>query len=59
MYIQQADLFWGMSRDFVKDVMGIAVRESYQPGDFLFHEGDPAAYFYNFFQKFAFSWYSF
>ena len=46
MYIQQADLFWGMSRDFVKEVMNIAEKESYQKGDFLFHEGDPAANFY-------------
>ena len=46
MYIQQADLFWGMSRDFVKEIMNIAEKESYQKGDFLFHEGDPAAHFY-------------
>jgi CRP-like cAMP-binding protein len=46
MYIQQADLFWGMNRDFVKEVMNIAEKESYQKGDFLFREGDPAANFY-------------
>ena len=46
MYIQQSDLFWGMNRDFVKEVMNIAVKESYQKGDFLFREGDPAANFY-------------
>jgi len=46
MYIQQSDLFWGMDRNFVKEVMEIAARESYQKGDFLFHEGDPANYFY-------------
>lgn len=46
MYIQQSDLFWGMDRNFVKEVMEIAARESYQEGDFLFHEGDPANYFY-------------
>ena len=46
MYFQQSSLFWEMDRDFVKDLMGIAVRETYQPGDFLFHEGDPADYFY-------------
>jgi len=46
MYIQQADLFWGMSRDFVKEVMNIAEKESYQKGRFLFREGDPAANFY-------------
>ena len=46
MYIQQADLFWDMSRSFVKEVMDVAVKETYQKGDFLFREGDPAAHFY-------------
>lgn len=46
MYFQQADLFWGMSRNFVKEVMNVAEKESYQKGHFLFHEGDPATYFY-------------
>jgi CRP/FNR family transcriptional regulator len=46
MYIQQSDLFWGMNRDFVKEVMNIAEKESYQKGDLLFREGDPAANFY-------------
>jgi len=46
MYFQQADLFWGMSRNFVKEVMDVAKKESHQKGHFLFHEGDPATYFY-------------
>jgi CRP-like cAMP-binding protein len=46
MYIKQSALFWDMDKDFVKDLMGIAVRETYQPGDFLFREGDPADHFY-------------
>ena len=46
MYFQQADLFWGMSRNFVKEIMNVAEKESYQKGHFLFHEGDPATYFY-------------
>ena len=46
MYIQQADLFWGMSRSFMKEVMDVAVKETYQKGDFLFREGDPAVHFY-------------
>jgi len=46
MYIQQSALFWDMDKDFVKDMMGITVRETYQPGDFLFREGDPADHFY-------------
>lgn len=46
MYFQQSDLFWGMSRNFVKKVMNAAEKESYPKGHFLFHEGDPATYFY-------------
>lgn len=46
MYIQQSELFWGMNRDFVKEVMNIAEKESYQKGTFLFREGDPAINFY-------------
>jgi CRP-like cAMP-binding protein len=46
MYIQQSDLFWGMKRDFVKKVMNVAEKKSYQKGHILFREGDPAADFY-------------
>lgn len=46
MYFQQADLFWGMKRNFVKNVMDSAEKESHPKGHFLFHEGDPASYFY-------------
>ena len=46
MYFQQADLFWGMSRNFVKKIMDVAEKESHQKRHFLFHEGDPATYFY-------------
>lgn len=46
MYIKQADLFWDMDRDFVKEVMDVAVKDSHKKGDFLFHEGSPASYFY-------------
>jgi len=46
MYIQQADLFWGLKRDFVKELMDIAEKESYKKGLFIFHKGDPATNFY-------------
>jgi len=46
MYFQQADLFWDMNRNFVKKVMEAAEKESHPKGHFLFHEGDPATYFY-------------
>lgn len=46
MYFQQSDLFWGMNRNFVKEVMDVSKKESHQKGHFLFNEGDPATYFY-------------
>jgi len=46
MLIDQGDLLWGMSRFFVKDFMDIAIKGSYQEGDFVFREGDKADYFY-------------
>jgi CRP-like cAMP-binding protein len=46
MYIQQSDLFWGMNRDFVKKLMNVAEKKSYQKGYILFREGDPALDFY-------------
>lgn len=46
MYFAQSDLLRGMSRDFLKEFMEIAVKESHKKGYFLFHEGDRARYFY-------------
>ncbi len=46
MYFKQADIFWGMDRDFVKKIMDIGEKESCRGGDFLFQTGDPARYFY-------------
>ena len=46
MYFQQSDLFGGMNRNFVKEIMDVAEKESHQKGHFLFKEGDPATYFY-------------
>jgi len=46
MYFQQADLFWGMNKTFVKNVMESAEKKSHPKGQFLFQEGDPANYFY-------------
>lgn len=46
MFIKQADLFWGMNRDFVKQLMDISEKESYRKGHYLFHEGDIATHFY-------------
>ena len=46
MFLKQKDVFWSMSKDFVKEIMETAVTESHQEGECLFHEGDPANAFY-------------
>lgn len=46
MYLKQKDIFWEMSKDFVKEIMDVAVTETYKEGEWLFHEGDPANVFY-------------
>ena len=46
MFIQQADLFHGMEKEFVKEVMDITKKVDFEPGEYLFHEGDPAENFY-------------
>jgi CRP-like cAMP-binding protein len=46
MYITQSDLFHGMNSDFIKEVMGLAEKESYEAGTFLFRKGDAADHFY-------------
>lgn len=46
MFIQQADLFRGMNKDFVKKVFDITSKESLNQGDVLFRQGDQARHFY-------------
>ena len=46
MYLKQKDIFWGMSKGFVKEIMDIAVTESHKEGEWLFHGGDSANAFY-------------
>ncbi|MBF0468125.1 MAG: cyclic nucleotide-binding domain-containing protein [Desulfamplus sp.] len=46
MFIDQGDLLQGMSMIFTKRFMDIATRDNHDKGEFLFHEGDPADYFY-------------
>ena len=46
MFIEQADLFPGMDRDFVKRVMDLTEKHTFTEGQILFHEDDPASYFY-------------
>jgi len=46
MYFTQADLLRGMNKPFIEKFMGIAIKESYKKGYFLFRDGDPANHFY-------------
>jgi CRP-like cAMP-binding protein len=46
MFIQQTDLFRGMSKEFLKKVYDTAVKESFKEGKILFLEGDEAMHFY-------------
>ena len=46
MYLKQGDLFWGMDKGFVKEAMDISSKETFEEGQFVFSEGDPAECFY-------------
>ncbi|UCG11880.1 MAG: cyclic nucleotide-binding domain-containing protein [Deltaproteobacteria bacterium] len=46
MIIQQADLFRGMSREFVKEFMDSTKKETFEVGDNVFREGEDANHFY-------------
>ena len=46
MHIDQADLFEGMDRLFIRGFMALTAKERYTKGDFIFHMGDKADFFY-------------
>jgi CRP-like cAMP-binding protein len=46
MYIQQAELLRGMDRHFIREFLAIAKKEFRQEGDFLFHSGEKASFFF-------------
>lgn len=46
MYLKQGDLFWGMDKNFVKEVMDISTKVSLGEKQTVFKEGDPADSFY-------------
>lgn len=46
MYIQQAKLLRGLDRNFIRSFMDTATKESHEEGDFLFHSGEKAQYFF-------------
>lgn len=38
MYIKQKDIFRAMNKNFVKKIMNVSTKESYEQGDFLFNK---------------------
>lgn len=46
MHIDQADLFEGMESLFIRGFMALTAKEFYTKGDFIFHVGDKADFFY-------------
>jgi CRP-like cAMP-binding protein len=44
--LDQSELLEGMGMLFVKDFIEVAIKTSYDKGDILFREGDPALSFY-------------
>lgn len=46
MFIKQADLFWGMDKDFIAELMDVSIKETHEKGHILFSEGDPAKWFF-------------
>ena len=46
MFIKQKDIFGSLSKDFVKEIMKTSETGSFQAGELLFQEGNPADWFY-------------
>jgi len=46
MYMKQSDLLKGLRKDFLKQVMEVAEKETHKGGYILFKEGDPAKQIY-------------
>ena len=46
MYIKMSDFFMGMGKQFTVEVLDSSEKLLQDEGDVLFHEGDPAKYFF-------------
>jgi CRP-like cAMP-binding protein len=46
MYLKQADLFWGLSQNFIRNLTAEATKQTFLPGDKVFCVDDPADHFY-------------
>ena len=47
MLVKQGDIFWGLSRECMQDLMQLGSKEMFEPGTVLFKEGDTADRFYS------------
>ncbi len=46
MYLKQADLFWGLSQQFIQALTSEATKQTFQTGEIVFKSDDPADFFY-------------
>jgi CRP/FNR family cyclic AMP-dependent transcriptional regulator len=46
MYLKQADLFWGLSQQFIQALTSEATKQTFRSGDIVFRSDDPAENFY-------------
>jgi len=46
MYLRQKELFEKLDKPFIKRLMGIAEKEAYEKGAYIFSQGNPAGYVY-------------
>jgi CRP-like cAMP-binding protein len=46
MYLKQADLFWGLSQQFIQALTSEAIKQTFKPGEVVFRLDDPADFFY-------------
>lgn len=46
MYFKQVDILSGLGKGFIKKMMDIGTKSTFQPGTYLFQQGDPAEHFY-------------
>jgi CRP-like cAMP-binding protein len=47
MYLKQGDIFWGVSAECGKKIVDFSRKESFEEGQILFKEGDPADRFFS------------
>ena len=46
MYLKQSNIFTGLGHNFLKQTMAIAEKVSFEKGNYILKEGEPADYFF-------------